>query len=719
MSTNGLPAGSRALWLEPDDERLAERLTRVGRGELTERQVAALIDGDLDPIRGLSAAAQNSVLALARPDWELAAAYERVQGNTVDFMPIAYLDIARAAARSVGRIIFRAGGAVGTGVLISDRLVLTNNHVIATPEQARAQSLQLNYERDLLGRPIGVTEYAFDPETFFMTSPEGDRDYTIVALGAQLGGTAGIADFGACPLSGGTDKHAEGDFVTIVQHPDGEYKQIVLRENRVLGRGAAGVTLYYGTDTLPGSSGSPVFNDQYELVALHHAGAPMNDNQLEDGRPAPRPANEGIRVSAIVADVTTRAARLDGPKQRLLADAMQKPGEFDREADTARPRPPGPSGPPDRPGIPGAATSVSLGGTSFATNGRHGASEVVVPLEVRVSVQAGAATAASVSVGATPTGSTATERNKKPEVDYDRRDGYDPQFLGVPVPLPDPSSTLRDALAVSVSDGSSTVFDYWHFSLSMYAPRRMPLFTAVNIHGPTWKQINRDTRKVTNPFEQLEAAETWYADQRVAPEDQLCQEDYSRISEYFDRGHMVRREDPQWGDNTRALAAMDDTFHFTNSCPQNWKFNQSASLWQGIENYVLSSMRFLPERVTVFSGPIFDDGDPVYGDVQVPLEFWKIVARINEQGVLRATGFLASQEDVIDLRREALPRRQWPIRGDEPIAGFQARIAAIEERTGLIFDPALHNADTLEYGFEAATHGPGLIPIRELADATW
>jgi hypothetical protein len=109
----------------------------------------------------------------------------------------------------------------------------------------------------------------------------------------------------------------------------------------------------------------------------------------------------------------------------------------------------------------------------------------------------------------------------------------------------------------------------------------------------------------------------------------------------------------------------------------------------------------------------------VYGAVQVPLAFWKIVARINEDNELRATGFLASQEDVIDLPREALATREWPIRADEPIAGFQARIAAIQDRTGLIFDPALHDADTLEYGFEAATHGPGLTPIRELEDATW
>src|SRR5262249_55070655 len=156
-----------------------------------------------------------------------------------------------------------------------------------------------------------------------------------------------------------------------------------------------------------------------------------------------------------------------------------------------------------------------------------------------------------------------------------------------------------------------TVFKFEHFSLSVHAGRRMPLFTAVNIDGPSWKQINRDTRVVTNPFEGLEAAETWYADPRIAPNEQLCQDDYSKISKWFDRGHMVRREDPQWGDDDTALRAMDDTFHFVNSCPQVWKFNQAATFWQGIENYVLDGMRAKPERVSVFTGPVFQDDDPM------------------------------------------------------------------------------------------------------------
>ena len=62
----------------------------------------------------------------------------------------------------------------------------------------------------------------------------------------------------------------KGEYVNIVQHPNGEPKQLALRENQLVD--VLENFLHYQTDTAPGSSGSPVFSDEWEVVALHHSG---------------------------------------------------------------------------------------------------------------------------------------------------------------------------------------------------------------------------------------------------------------------------------------------------------------------------------------------------------------------------------------------------------------------------------------------------------------
>ena len=90
---------------------------------------------------------------------------------------------------------------------------------------------------------------------------------------------------------------------------------------------------HYAGDTEPGSSGSPVYNDQWELVALHHSGVPKTDSQgayiAKDGSvwtPGMDPddlawvANEGIRVSSLV-DYIGRQP-LTGLQAQLRSDLM-------------------------------------------------------------------------------------------------------------------------------------------------------------------------------------------------------------------------------------------------------------------------------------------------------------------------------------------------------------------------------------------------------------
>ncbi len=89
----------------------------------------------------------------------------------------------------------------------------------------------------------------------------------------------------------------------IVQHPQGDPLQLALETDAIIRVNANNTRVSYRTNTLPGSSGSPCFNSNWELVALHHSGDPNFD-------PAHKPTyNEGIPIVAIVDLLTRRGLR--------------------------------------------------------------------------------------------------------------------------------------------------------------------------------------------------------------------------------------------------------------------------------------------------------------------------------------------------------------------------------------------------------------------------
>ena len=183
--------------------------------------------------------------------------------NTADFVGTRYLDAGVAAARAVGRILVKDGNGRllghGTGSMISPHLMLTNHHVFDTAQAAATSHVEFNYQDGIDGKLLDVTTFGFDPDRFFLAD-EG-LDFAIVAVRASA---EQLAPFGFNRLIESEGKALLGEFVTIVQHPRGEKKQVALRENRIVD----GVPkfLHYTADTEPGSSGSPVFNDQWEVL---------------------------------------------------------------------------------------------------------------------------------------------------------------------------------------------------------------------------------------------------------------------------------------------------------------------------------------------------------------------------------------------------------------------------------------------------------------------
>jgi endonuclease G len=701
---------ARGVFQETEGKRLLNRLSAVAGKDLNDREVAQLAKGDLSLIPQLNPPAQREVIALLEPkslSSEARGELEKIVGTGPDYVSIAFVDLARAAARSVARVVDQDRHPVGSGVMVSPLLFMTNNHVIKNEAEALAQVVQFDYELGIDDTPRQVTEFRPDPETFFFTSP--DFDFTLVALAPRrLSGSNDLDAVGYAPLQSGDDKHAIGDFVTVIEHPDGNYKQIALRENRVIGRGRKGITLHYGADTLPGASGSPVFNDRFQLVALHHAGGNAIEAQLQDGRELKDlDSNEGIRVSAIIAALHVAIDTMSTARRNVLLPALDPPAR-------------GPSGLTGS-SAPEKATTVAVMEPQTTTEtgvvasaGADGWVRTVIPVQVAIQIGqidiAGRPAATGVAAAASLAGAALYERNDEPDQQYFNRRGYAVNFLREDVPLPIIDAILRQYVVQPTGNqAGDPVLRYLHFSTVQRGDRRMPFFTAVNIDGKRSRNINRATGEV-------EATEKWYtdprlSDPRLSDPQQLDQSIFEKQKpRIFDRGHMVRRLDPAWGSKSVAKRASDDTFHFANCCPQVANFNQSARIWAGIENYVLDNARAAEERICVFTGPIFADDDPDYRGIKVPKAFWKVLTRIDGEE-LRATGFIASQADLLKKWLGAAEAfESWDDLGT--VVVYQQRIERIEAATKLSFG-TLRDHDTAP-ATEALVQ-----PLASFDDVSW
>ncbi|MGC5169475.1 DNA/RNA non-specific endonuclease [Micromonospora sp. DT81.3] len=238
--------------------------------------------------------------------------------------------------------------------------------------------------------------------------------------------------------------------------------------------------------------------------------------------------------------------------------------------------------------------------------------------------------------------------------------GYDASFLGVPVPVPTPlgGAEVRELA-------------YLHFSVLLDIERRLASVTAVNIDGEALLDLPRTGR--------------WELDARVPASAQAGPALYSDND--FDRGHMVRRRDPGWGDAATARAATEQTFVYTNAAPQVGRFNQGEDLWVGLEDHVLGYADAQDLRVSVFTAPVLVEDDPLYRGVQIPRRFWKVAAWASD-GALSAAGFVLDQSALL---RDGSPRAVPPLGG---FRTFQAPIAELGDLAGIDFGP-LVAADVL------------------------
>lgn len=608
----------------------------------------------------------DPITALARRIENIAASgsgvssfdLERILGRN-DLLPVNFLQRGTQASRAVCRIwvadMFGSNGSWGTGFLVSPRLLLTNHHVIESHDAAMRTSVQFTYEMDISGRIREGKSFALTPEEAFITNSE--LDFTLVAVALKSDDKeASLTDYGFLRLDPTLHKVEPLEFVTIIQHPNGQPKQIAIRENKVLKIGDSHDILkdnflWYASDTAPGSSGSPALNDNWQVVAIHHKSVTqtrineeVEEIQLTNGDWVPKEeaeklsesqikwiANQGVRTSKILEQInkiqTQQGNSASSLVQAFLEDAKGIrvfSGTIPRESVVT------PNFPED---------SLSL--NEKKKRPKPSSNGSVRPLSY-----------------------------------YQGRKGYNPDFLGINIPLPElTSKALAFGQVAKIEGTEDNILRYTHFSIVMCETRRLAFYTVVNIDGRQWIGLER-------------GKDEWFFDPRIPDNLQVGNDFYSNEpgGNFFDRGHLVRRQDPIWGEQSTAKIANSDTFHFTNCSPQYFRFNQSEELWQGLENFILTNTDQDDLLATVFTGPIFQENDVFHRGIQVPQLFWKVVLVVDTAGKLYSSAYVVSQEKFVDN----IPFERKPV-GE--FNNFQVSIANLETRTGLKFSDKVRKAD--------------------------
>lgn len=597
--------------------------------------------------------------------------------GAADFLSVEFLERGVAAARSVGRVLIGQPGlwrARGTGFLVGPGLAMTNQHVLTSAGMAANCALQMDYEQSGFGVVRPPQEFRLEPERFFLAD-EG-LDFALVAVAATSARGGLLSDHGWLPLveAQGKISISDKDHINIIQHPRGEEKQVVLRDNRVLDMRTGGdatddqigAFLHYQADTDKGSSGSPVMSDTWQVVALHHSGVPEKDaagrwlnkqgKPWIDGQDRVEDiswiANEAVRISGILGFV--KSAQLVPAARAFVDTALGATPGTPAEESAAAVIGQGDGAPvrliaKDEPDGP---LRIDAGSVSFD-----------IPLRVTLSL----GPARPRVPPAEPARQMPAVLERIDPAQLADRGGYAPGFLGFDLPLP----AIRDrprfgglqAITQPARPDDSHELRYHGYSVLMCAGRRLAYLSACNADFLAPVQV---------PSE--EGGGGWRFDPRMPSASQIGRSYY--LGNDLDRGHLSRRNDLARGE-TRAIAIARnrDSFFWTNCAPQHFLLNQSdrftgaaLQLWGDLEDHI-AAQGAQNGRLSIFNGPVFSEADLPYRDALVPLAFYKIAVWNDADGP-GAVGFVLEQGDLLaSLAQEAIDPGAFSIR--------QRRIAAI------------------------------------------
>lgn len=182
------------------------------------------------------------------------------------------------------RSVCRLSMGPGTGFLISPNLIMTNNHILPNIEAARNCIARFNFQLALGFVAEPVEEFQLEPDGFFLTNPQ--HDFTVCMVKGDPG-----KKWGHLALRRASPQVGSAAF--LIQHPSGGHKKISLGDNEIKAIVDLDTRLHYLTDTMPGSSGSPILDDSMMLIGLHRASKLTADLSGYF-------CNEGVNINTII-----------------------------------------------------------------------------------------------------------------------------------------------------------------------------------------------------------------------------------------------------------------------------------------------------------------------------------------------------------------------------------------------------------------------------------
>ena len=258
---------------------------------------------------------------------------EQIASDISYLMPIAFLEAGHRASNAVARMCVpqffdgtpRMKGkkpslVVGTGWLIAPDLLVTNHHVIAArlagdPPAAKSSdiALQASGAQAWFDYVDTMKPHAAYNIVDFEAS-DATLDYAVLRVAAEGNDDLPpLSTWGHLRLCTESFDLRKGIPLNIIQHPSGDVKHVAIRRNDCV-EVSAGAEFQYLTDTLPGSSGSPVFNDDWEVVGLHRASRTLPEKVYLKGEMI-RYNNIGVRIHEIL-------RHLSEPLRREIANAQ-------------------------------------------------------------------------------------------------------------------------------------------------------------------------------------------------------------------------------------------------------------------------------------------------------------------------------------------------------------------------------------------------------------